>query len=675
MKRSIRVSFCVYFSTIKLIVPYLAMFAASFFTLFSLYGSQSSPISFLLGSLKLGILGIVYFAFSSYEFTSQIRRIGGRECIAVVKGAERNLIFSEILILAIPLICWAMLIWGWQIASCVGSCGDYPRYAVHSLLSVLLYCIMPSVISILLGACLASRGRPTAYGCIALASILFSSVFLQILSGGGIGTFRFVSVLDWFSISVPNSNWVADGVYGISMEFCRWVLVAFWSLLLFAALLWKYSAAKEHRLRFIAGLAGLLAIACGVRFAFRSNDYVLYKDNRSSSIVNSEYQYRRDREVPPAVPANFTVEQYELDLSIRHNLKAEATLYLSQSDLSLYQFTLYHGLNVHSVVDEMGEPLDFQRNGDFLDVSSAKPIKAMTISYSGQTWKYFSNEQGIALPGYFPYYPMAGHLCIWDSNNNSVKVNTKFNEASFSVHVNTALKVFSNLPEQAGRNTFSGTASTVSLYAGLLSEENHNGVVCLSSPVDGRTLSFTPEKLEEAWEKLARDIGCNETMSASGKTIILQPYTIGAAGASKETFVLLDDHILIADLMPSIKGACIAYLEGIVPEDPYKSILREKFLQYLYSQDAPSSPGCEKPSYSSMAILKKYSSAGEIADIDEWNEYLLAQEGAYGDLFTYQMSVLGEETVLKAIYQYLTSPDQVTHPVDFLYNLGGDSDA
>lgn len=39
------------------------------------------------------------------------------------------------------------------------------------------------------------------------------------------------------------------------------------------------------------------------------------------------------------------------------------------------------------------------------------------------------------------------------------------------------------------------------------------------------------------------------------------------------------------------------------------------------------------------------------------------------------MSVLGEETVLKAIYQYLTSPDQVTHPVDFLYNLGGDSDA
>ena len=231
MKHSIRVSFRVYFRTIKLIVPYLAMFAASFFTLFSLYGSQSSPISFLLGSLKLGVLGIVYFAFASYEFASQIRRIGGRECIAVVKGAERNLIFSEILILAIPLMCWAMLIWGWQIASCVGSCGDYPRYAVHSLLSVLLYCIMPSVISILLGACLASRGRPTAYGCIALASILFSSVFLQILSGGGIGTFRFVSVLDWFSISVPNSNWVAEGVYGISMEFCRWVLVAFWALL------------------------------------------------------------------------------------------------------------------------------------------------------------------------------------------------------------------------------------------------------------------------------------------------------------------------------------------------------------------------------------------------------------------------------------------------------------
>lgn len=674
MKYSIRISFRVYFRTIKLIVSYSAMYAASFFTLFSLYRSLSAPISFLLSSLKLGILGIVYFAFASYEFTSQIQRIGGRECIAVVRGAERNLFFSEILILLIPLIFWSMLIWGWQIASYLSNGSDYPIYVAHSLLSVLLYCTMPSIISIFLGACLASRGRPTAYGCIALASILFSSVSLQILSGGGIGGFQFVSVLDWFSISVPNSNWVADGVYGISMEFCRWVLVAFWSLLLLAALLWKYSAGKERRLRFIAGLTGLLAIVCGVRFAFRSNDYVLYKDNRINSIVNSEYQYRRDREAPSAVPADFTVEQYELDLSIQHNLKAEATLCLSQSDLSLYQFTLYHGLNVHSVVNEMGESLDFQRNGDFLDVSSTKPIKAMTIFYSGQTWKYFANEQGVALPGYFPYYPMAGHLPIWDQNNHSIKVNTKFNETYFSIRVNTALKVFSNLPEQADKNTFSGTASTVSLYAGLLSEENHNDAVCLSSPVGGQTLSFTPEELEEAWEKLASDVGCNETLSASGKTIILQPYTIGAAGANNETFVLLNDHILIADLMPNVKGACISYLEGTIPEDSAKNILRDKFIQYLYFQNESSS-GCEKPSYSDLAILKEYAFAGEIADIDEWNQYIFALETSYESLFTYQISTLGEQTVLKAIYQYLTSVNQTVHPVDFLYNLGGDSNA
>lgn len=188
------------------------MCTASFFTLFSLYRSLSTPISFLLSSLNLGVLGIVYFAFASYEFTSQIRRIGGRESIAVVKGAERDLFFSEIIILTLPLIFWSMLIWGWQIAFYLSNGADYPRYVVHSLLSVLLYCTIPSIISIFLGACLASRGRPTAYGCIALASILFSSVSLQILSGASMGDFQFVSVLDWFSISVPNSNWVADGV-------------------------------------------------------------------------------------------------------------------------------------------------------------------------------------------------------------------------------------------------------------------------------------------------------------------------------------------------------------------------------------------------------------------------------------------------------------------------------
>ena len=63
-------------------------------------------------------------------------------------------------------------------------------------------------------------------------------------------------------------------------------------------------------------------------------------------------------------------------------------------------------------------------------------------------------SKGLLLPGYFPYYPVAGHLSIWDQNSNSLKVNTRFNETSFSVRVNTALKVFSNLPEQADRNTF-----------------------------------------------------------------------------------------------------------------------------------------------------------------------------------------------------------------------------
>ena len=674
MKDSIRISFRVYFRTIRLLIPYLAMCAASVFTLSSLYQTPSAPISFLLSSLKLGILGILYFAFAAYEFTSQIQRNGGRECIAVVKGAERNLFFSQILILLIPLLLWSTLIWGWQIASYICYGENYPRYIIHSLLSVLLYCTIPSIIGIMFGACLAACGRPTAYGCIALASILFSSVPLQILSGGGIGNFRFASVLDWFSISVPNSSWVADGVYGISMELCRWVLAAFWSLLLLAVLLWKYSAGKERGLHFLAGLMGLLAIVCGFRFALRANDFVLYKDNRPDSIVNSEYQYRREREAPSAAPAGFTIESYELDLSIQHNLKAEATLHLAQTDLLSYPFTLYHGLNVHSVVNEMGEQLDFQRSGDFLDVSSAKPIKAITISYSGKTWKYFANEQGIALPGYFPYYPMAGHLVIWDKNNHATKVNTRFPEASFSVHVNSGLRVFSNLPEQAGKNTFSGTAATVSLYAGLLSEKNQNGALCLSSPVDRQALTFTPEDIENAWERLASDVGCTETLSASGKPIILQPCTIGAAGANNETFVLMEDHILIADLMPNVRGACISYLKETIPDNDGKEMLKSKFIQYLYFQNV-SPAECEKPSYRDLAILKKYKSAGEIADIDEWDQYIFALETSYESLFAYQIRTLGEQTALRAIYQYLISADRTEHPVDFLYNLGGDGNA
>ena len=83
----------------------------------------------------------------------------------------------------------------------------------------------------------------------------------------------------------------------------------------------------------------------------------------------------------------------------------------------------------------------------------------------------------------------------------------------------------------------------------------------------------------------------------------------------------------------------------------------------------------KKPEYEELDLLKKYGSAGEIEDLEEWNEYLLQANDTFMKLFRYQVATLGREYVLGEVYQYLMESEHLVDQVDFLFGLGGEGDA
>lgn len=671
MRKSIQISMQVFLRSVKMSLSWVGFLTASIAFLVWEYQYDPSIIKFLTTSLKTGTLFFAYFAFVGYEMGSYLPRAGGEECISAAEGASWRLTCAQIITLIIPLTIWSLAIFGIQVAVYSLRSVQFFPYMIHCFKAVMLYCFLPGLIGTLLGIVL-SRGKQTvAYGVIILGTLVMSPDVLKFFSKVSVYKFYIIDVFDWFAISIPNSSWAADGVYGIAMETSRWILAAFWILLLLVMLVWRMRG-RSRMANLAIGIMACLALICGVKFALRENDSLMRKDNRPDSTLRQEYNYRRENESGETAEADFSVRRYELNLAVKDRLNATATVYLEENTLSCYRMTLYHGFVVESVKDGSGNIVDFKQTVDHLEITTNSPVESLTIKYAGEAGKYFANHQGIALPGYFVYYPVPGHLQLWDAETGSMSVHTEFEETEFFVSVDSGLNVVSNLPE-VEENQFVGTATSVTLYAGLIINETIDGVNYYYSPVDGASHDLDVEAIMRRWEELCHLVGETKTLELAGKDVFFQAETISTTNDDHESFVIFDDHVLVAGGIGSFPDSlCQFYLLEGIPNDEKTAVLKEAFFMSLYYSNSDSQ--MDKPDYEDLDMLKKYGSAGEITDRDEWDRYN-SQRWTFVELLRYQIDTLGREYVLREVYEYLMSPDHSVNQVDFLYELGGGEDA
>lgn len=650
-------------------VASLSFLLLTLILLFSYCHSDISIMEYLSFSMRLGQVGFAYFIFFAYECFSDISKTEYTEPLLTIKGEVNRIIIVHISYLVFVLVVWTCSILLWQLGCYWHAHVKFFPYIIHMFLSIVLNCFLPCCIAILTGAVLGlSIKRASAYCLILVILILSSSIPAKILYSTEINDIPILNYFDWFTVLMPNSDFVADSVYGISLEIYRWCLALGWISLLSACLLIKMhrSYNSTTKLKQLILILILLGIIFGLRFSSRQDDSIVRKDYRSDSTLFHELTYRNEETIKADNAPSFHISKYDMDITINNNMEVSAVLTLLETDADVYEFTLWHDLSIVDIWSIDGKEIPYDRNGDYLTVYPPLGTEDICMEYTGNCGKYFTNHQGIALPGYIPYFPVPGHRNIWDYTNQEINVYRYPAKSFFQISVNSNLNVFCNLPKVSD-NTFAGTAETVSLYAGLLTQTTTDGYTFCKSPVSYQRTILTG--YEECWENLAELVGEKRLLDLNDKIIFIQPETIMSTKSSNENLVIYDDHVILGSWSLSAESICINYLFSLIPPSNETHLLAQLFKQHIAF--GPNNGVFEKPSLEELMILTKYHLSSDISDEDEWNKYISAMD-SYNNLWNYQISSLGDETVIKAVYQYLISNNRSLNQIEFLYMLGGD---
>lgn len=646
---------------------FLSFFLLTNILLLNYYHPDISIMEFLSFSMRVGQIGFSFFIFFAYECFSDLSKLEYTETVSLYKEEKSNLIGTQLIIVILIVFIWSLIIFLWQIGWYIHFQCRFTLYIVHMILAIVLNCFIPGCIATLLGCTFGlSVKRTYAYCLILFFIIITSNIPSKILYSLEFLGVPILNHIDWFSIQMPNSSFVADSVYGISIEAYRWFLAIGWLSVLSMCIYTKMPTNSICKKKLIYFSLLLLAIIAGCRFSQRQEDSIVRKDYRSDGILLSEITFRSNEISANTEAPTFQITHYDLEITINSKMHIYAQLTLDQTDLDVYNFTLWHSLNIINISDIDGNSIPYDRSGDYLSIYIPNNIKTFCIEYNGNCGKYFTNYQGIALPGYLPYFPMAGHINIWDYSNQEIITQHTFSPKNFIIKINSNLKVHSNLP-LISHNTFAGTAETVSLYAGLLSEIDMNMQHVYSSPVS------YPRNIivgyEEQWQNLSNLVGETRKLELKQKIIFVQPETIMATKSSHENLVIFDDHIIVGAWDVNAESICRNYLFSLIPESEETYLLSNLFKQHIAFGRTDSK--CIPPDIDDLTILTKYTLPNHIQEENDWYKYINAKK-LYEDLWNYKIESLGEPKVLKSVYEYLLSNNRNQDQVYFLFELGVD---
>ncbi len=622
-------------------------------------------LSILTSSMLLSSIAFAYFLFASYELSSKLERSGGDELSGSVRGEAVHRYFSQFLVLLIPALIWSLAVSACQLAAYRLSGALFPGYLHHALSAVLLYCFLPSIVAILLGMVISAvRKRAFAYLIIIGAVLLASPVPLEYYANRRILKLPAAEILDWFCLSIPNAAWLPDQYYGVSLELTKWLLCLFWIALSCFLLLLQQRRHLFKKQKAGSIIALCLTLLLGARFAARGNDFIMIKDDRSSSVLTADMVYYSGNPAADEIPADFQVEKYTMDLTVHSRLSAKVTMKLQLSgDSDRLYFTLYHGLHVKSVSDGDGKALAFEQNGDCLTVKARVP--ELTVIYSGNLGIYASNYQSIYLPEYVAYYPLPGRICLYDGEPCPLTLQSK---SEYDITLHHPGEAMSNLPSE-DKNHFAGSSCGAALYAGLIRKTSIGDVTFIESPLDAHSALFDSAAVEKEWKKYQDFFQLQDDFGLSAKTVVFQPSSVFAVNSKTTTFIATEGSLFYGDILPQPDVLCLKYFLSTIHRSEESRYLYDIFERRMYGGLSSShTSDAVKPPYEEMTLLLV---PDDQLSVEEWFNKATQSE-ALNDLFAYLEDRLGADVLLPQVYDYLNDPEPEQNWLDFLYEMDGE---
>lgn len=508
--------------------------------------------------------------YCSYEFYRMVKKSNMEEVIFSHKKGQFKTLLSIFIIVFFAVIYIFLLGIIANIFIYIDLGFSNFKYLLHILSVNFLYIIFSGIIAELFGLLLASKfkRRVSAYGVLALIIFIISPIS-DFIPGGfslnsGINLWQFKR---FFSYILPSDiSWYTYWDYGINAEIYRWNLSLLWIFLL--AFLLIFTCVKLKRKIKLPVLCALAVLTAFNGYGYFKGGSSLERGPEVDSISMFDHVYYTKQNNPTlSKEADFQVSSYKMDLSIRRQLEAEVSMTLSDSSLTSYAFTLYHGYDVQQVTDFNGNPLNFERNSDYITITAGGNISGIKIKYSGSSEIFYSNSQAVCLPGFFPYYPIPGFYPLKIQSTDSQgytfsysNLITDLKESDFEINVSTSQQVYSNLDETSRKNSFKGTTDCPVLLSGFYQEKYIDGyrVLDSSSPQHSILQYFSPQRLQNALDEL--DKNADDRINLEDYTIIYAAPTFSSYGIPlyyDGDFILIsyfDEYSKMAEALTSQKN-------------------------------------------------------------------------------------------------------------------------
>lgn len=574
--------------------------------------------------LQFSVYAFAIFAFLGFEYCVKCKKSNMDECLKAMKNGFFKWSTAELKCMLIPISAFA------GVALCIHLIVFFTgetvffSYLPRLLADLLLNYFLLPLTGAVFGLFFANfTNRLIAYLLLVLITLLGSPLITgidaMIYEITKIDLSYFFRLFEFFE---PDLTWTPVYAWGNSLVPQRWCILLFWIFLLGAVIFYKTSAQKKPVKLLRSAVALFLAAVCLFTAVLPGSKVLLGSDNmaESATMADSTYYYEHPDGKKAKREVQFQISEYTADLRVFTKLHAKVTMKIDTPDLEEYTFTLYHGYKIKSAKDQNGNALQFKQEEDHFTVAPNGNTTEITVKYSGFSPVFYSNAQGIFLPGYFAYLPQSGLRPLYDSANRGF-YRCEYNEDTvFNMKINSLQKVYCNL-EETGRNTFSGTGYP-SFFMGAYAEyTTKQGIRVIYPYMDSSINGNTIE------EDTAPFYG-SKCLPSSVKTIFIEPDTKALSAYN----IYFQD----ADQLITTEISMLEENYGNQTADPYKNEIASLYERYLEPENR--------------------------------NDFLMLAEALKGTGFEYFVDILnkyGEEEGLERIKTYLEDESDTRTSYEF----------
>lgn len=514
---------------------------------------EVSSMDLQLILFKFSVIYLIAFMFLSYEYIYKLKSNLLMECINTTPKGATSIIKNKISLLCTIAAIETLVLILINSIFAISEGSLTIQYLIYIVVSIILNIFLLSVTGVFSGAFAALKMKKIpAYLLMIFITVMTSRIldilWLAFYSSTNIDIFKITGL---FELTAPSTNWTPNTAFGYSMLPYRFATIIFWIIIFTLGIILSLHKINKRKIKSVVCI--ILSIICIMVYYMPSSKVIM--DQRNINGPNADYEYYTKHEDDITIEKNnFNITDLSMEISTNLMLKAKVVIKVDNKNLEKYKFTLYHGYNIKNIKIN-DKDVNFNRNLDYFEINNTQnyEIDTITINYDGYSSRYYSNIQGTILPGFLPFYPMAGYQEVYDLNYQSFVPNHSDKNINFNVNVSSMKQFYSNLNESE-KNHFSGNAESLSLVSGLYKSILVNDIKIIYPYLDIKEMN--KNSIENYINKFkASNIDNNKI-----KTIIILP----SLNQGKFETVYSNNNYMISRWIVDIQND---YIESLINKD------------------------------------------------------------------------------------------------------------